>query len=102
MYKTPLTPYLLAEQFLLPPAMIRLAIESGLEAPGGELTGIAFCKWFSTNYNLFKERAGLLMLELPADTMTAEGRECLRLSNVLRTLTDYFASRTSSLEYKEE
>jgi hypothetical protein len=102
MPRTPLTPDQLAEKFLLPPGIIRLAIDCGLEAPEGKLTAIGFCRWLCIHYNDFREPAGLPALERPTDSMTEEWREFLTFCNVLRTLTDYFASRTTSLEYKEE
>ena len=100
-YETPLTPASFAEKFGYPPAMIRLAVECGLEAPEGKITGLAFCQWLTANYNDLRKAAGLPLLPVPNESMTPEKREHLTISNVLRTHADYFASRTSSLEYKE-
>ena len=82
--------------------MVRLAIDCGLEAPGGRITAIAFCQWFAIHYNDLRGRAGLPALDTPSGGMTAEERELITISNVLRTHADYFASRSTSLEYKKE
>jgi hypothetical protein len=99
---TPLTPESFAKVFHYPPAMIRLAIDCGLPSSEGKITGVSFCRWFTTNYNELRKRAGLPLLPTPTAKMTTEERECATVGNVLRTHADYFASRTSSLEYKEE
>jgi hypothetical protein len=101
-YRTPLTPDLFAQKFHYPPAMVRLAIECGLESRDGKITAIGFCKWFTAHYNDFRKRAGLPNLDGFTESMSAEERESITVGNVLRTHADYFASRTSSLEYKEE
>jgi hypothetical protein len=101
-YTTPLSPGLFAEIFGYPPAMVRLAIDCGLKCPGGRITGIAFCRWFTAHYNDFRSRAGLPLLDTPTKAMTAKDRGHLTMGNVIRTLADYTASRTTSLEYKEE
>ena len=101
-YKTPLTPDLFAERFGYPPAMVRLAIECGLKSPEGKITGLSFCQWFTAHYNDLRGRAGLPLLDIPTDAMTAKDREHVTIGNVIRTHADYLASRTSSLEYKEE
>ena len=101
-YKRPLTPDLFAKKFGYPPAMVRLVIDCGLKSPGGKITGIAFCRWLTANYNVLREHAGLPLLDTPTEAMTAEEQEYLTIGNVIRTHADYFASRTSSLEYKEE
>ena len=101
-YKTPLTPDSFAAKFGYPPAMVRLAIDCGLQARKGMITGIAFCKWLLVHYNDLRERAGLPLLETPNKAMKAKDRQHLIMGNVIRTYADYFASRTSSLEYKEE
>ena len=100
-YEMTLTPDLFAERFGYPPAMIRLAIQCGLEAPDGKITGVGFCQWLTTHYNELRKGAGLPLLQTPTALMTATERERMTISNVLRTHADYFASRTSSLEYKE-
>jgi len=101
-YETPLTPDLFAEAFGYPAAMIHLAIECGLSSPGGKITATAFCRWFAAHYNDLRARAGLPLLEAPTAEMSAEERGLITIGNVLRTHADYFASRTSSWEYKEE
>ena len=101
-FKTPLTPDLFAETFGYPSAMIHLAIDCGMEAPGGKLTAVAFCRWFAIHYNELRGRAGLALLDAPTQEMTAEERALITISNVLKTHADYFASRSTSLEYKEE
>jgi hypothetical protein len=100
-YKTPLTAELFAENFHYPPAFVHLAIDCGLEAPGGKITAVAFCNWFVIHYNDFRRMAGLPPLEVPTDTMKAEERESAIVCNILKTHADYFASRCSSLEFKE-
>jgi hypothetical protein len=82
--------------------MVRLAIECGLKSTGGKITGIAFCRWFTAHYNDLRARAGLPLLDTPTKSMPAKDRTHLTMGNVIRTLADYSASRTSSLEYKEE
>ena len=82
--------------------MVRLTIECGLEAPEGKITGLAFCKWLAGHYNEFRQRAALPPLDAPAKSMSAEKREYITIGNVLKTHADYFASRTSSLMFKEE
>ena len=101
-YSTPLTPDLFAATYGYPPAMVRLAIECGLKSTGGKITGIAFCRWFTAHYNDLRARAGLPLLDTPTKSMPAKDRTHLTMGNVIRTLADYSASRTSSLEYKEE
>jgi hypothetical protein len=101
-FHTPLNPAQFAEKYGYPPAMIRLAIDCGLESPGGMITGIAFCQWFTGHYNDLRRRAGLPLLDTPTEAMTSEDQTHLILGNVIRTLADYSASRTTSLEYKEE
>lgn len=98
----PLTPELFAERFHYPPAMIRLAIECGLEAVEGRITAIHFCKWFTSHYNDFRQRAGLPPLSIGTEAMSPQEREAITVGNVLRTHADYFASRSSSVKFKEE
>jgi hypothetical protein len=100
-YKTPLTAELFAEKFHYPTAFVHLAVECGLESPGGKITAVAFCNWFVVHYNDFREMAGLPLLEPATDAMTAEEREYITVGNILKTHADYFASRCSSLEFKE-
>ena len=101
-YTTPMSPDLFAKIYGYPPAIVRLAIDCGLKAPAGKITGLAFCRWFTAHYNDLREGAGLPLLEPPTKAMTAGERRQVTICNVLRTLADYSASRTSSLEYKEE
>jgi len=101
-YKMPLSPELFAQKFGYPPAMVRLAIECGLKAPDGKITGVSFCQWFTGHYNDLRGRAGLPLLDTPTDAMTKKDREHVTIGNVIRTHADYFASRTSSAEYKGE
>jgi len=98
----PLTPDSFAEKFHYPAAMIRLAIDCGLESVGGRITAIGFCKWFTAHYNDFRKLAGLPLLTGWNEAMTEEERETITVGNVLRTHADYFASRCSSPRYKEE
>ena len=100
--KTPLPLDLFAKTFHYPPAMVWLTIECGLEAPEGRVTGVAFCRWLTAHYNDFRKAAGLPELAAPTELMSAEKRAQITMGNVLRTHADYFASRTSSLEHKEE
>jgi len=100
-YETPLTPELFAEKFNYSPAFVRLAIECGLDSPGGKITAVAFCNWFVKHYNNFRKMAGLALLKLPTETMTAEEREYTTVGNILKTHADYFASRSSSLGFKK-
>jgi len=100
-YKTPLTPELFAEKYHYPPGLVRLAIACGLESPGGKITAVAFCNWFVIHYNDFRRMAGLPLLKPATETMTAEEREYVTVGNILKTHADYFASRCSSLEFKE-
>jgi len=101
-YRKPLTPEEFAAKFNYPPAMVRLAIDCGLEAPGGKITGAAFCQWFTEHYNDFRTAAGLPRLHPPSARMSREDAEMLTIGNVIQTHADYFASRTSSLAHKEE
>ena len=101
-YATPFTPNIFAAKFGYPPALVRLAIDCGLKAPAGRITGLSFCRWFTAHYNDLRERAGLPVLEAPTKGMPSSERRQLTICNVLRTLADYSASRTSSLEYREE
>ena len=100
-FETPLTPDLFAKTFHLPPAMVRLTIECGLEAPDGRITAVSFCQWLTAHYNQFRKAAGLPELVTATKSMLVEKRAHVTIGNVLKTLADYFASRTSSLEYKE-
>jgi len=101
-YETPLTADVFATRFGYPPAMVRLAIDCGLEAPDGKITCVAFCKWLTANYNELRRGAGLPLLDGPTERMTGEERDQVTMGNVIRTYADYLASRTTSLEYKEE
>ena len=100
-FETPLTPDAFAEKYGYPPAMIRLAIDCGLSSPKGKVTGVAFCRWLTAHYNVFRKAAGLPELATPIKSMSAKERAHITIGNVLRTHADYFASRTSSLEYRE-
>ena len=100
--ETPLTVDLFAETFGYPRAMVCLAIECGLDSPEGKITGVAFCQWLAAHYNDLRGFAGLPILDTPTETMTAEERAYITSGNVLRTHLDYFVSRISSLEYKED
>jgi hypothetical protein len=102
LYATLLTPELFAQQFGYPAGMIRLAIDCGLETSDGRVSVSAFCRWLASHHNVLRERAGLPLLASPSEAMTAEEKDLLVMCNVLRTHADYFASRTSSLEYKKE
>jgi len=97
-----MTPAAFAETFGYPPALVRLAIDCGLKCPGGRITGLSFCRWFTAHYNDIRECAGLPLLEMPTKGLTANERRQITICNVLMTLADYSASRTSSLEYREE
>ena len=99
--EAPLTPDLFAKKFYYPPAMVRLTMECGLEAPEGKVTGVAFCQWLTAHYNEFRKAAGLSELAAPTESMSVEERAHTTIGNVLKTHADYFASRTSSLEYKK-
>ena len=101
-YTTPLDPDMFAAIFGYPPALVHLAIDCGLKAPAGKITGLAFCRWFTSHYNELRARAGLPLLDAPAKSMPAGERRQLTICNVLRTLADYSASRTSSIEYRDE
>jgi len=101
-YTTPMTPDVFAKIYGYPPAMVRLAIDCGLKSARGKITGLAFCRWFTAHYNDLRKGAGLPLLDPPAKGMAAGERRQVTICNVLRTLADYSASRTSSLEYKEE
>jgi len=100
-YKTPLTAEAFAENFHYPPAFVHLAIDCGLEAPGGKITAVTFCNWFVIHYNDFRRMAGLPLLEVPTDTMTAEEREYTIVGHIVKTHADYFSSRCFSSEFKE-
>jgi len=68
-YATPLSPDIFAATFGYPPAMVRLAIECGLQSLEGKITGIAFCQWFTAHYNDLRIRAGLPPLDTPTKGM---------------------------------
>jgi hypothetical protein len=99
--ETPLVPDLFAKKFGYPPAMVRLAIECGLEASDGKITGVVFCQWLTEHYNEVRKAAGLQELATPTEAMSGEEHAHITIGNVLRTHADYFASRTASLAYKE-
>ena len=101
-FSTPLTPDVFAETFHYPAGMVHLALDCGMESAGGKITAVDFCNWFVAHYNIFRAKAGLPLLDPPTKAMPPDLRAATTISNVLRTLADYFASRTSSLEYKEE
>ena len=102
LYNTLLTPELFAERFGLPAAMIRLAVECGMESSDGKITAIAVFQWIYVHYNDLRERAGLPPLAAPIESITVEERECITIRNVLRTHADLLASPISLLKEKEE
>jgi hypothetical protein len=101
-YVTPVIPEQAAKKCMCPPSLVRLAVDCGLPSLNGKIAPLDFAEWIIDNYNLVRQKAGLPLLEEPAESMTFEEKELLRTRNTLRTYADYFASRTTSLPLKEK
>jgi hypothetical protein len=84
----------------VPKAFVRLLVDAGFPLEDGKLNEKNYADWLIEHYPDVRRLAGLEPLP-PIDGVTGMARANLQIHNVLRTVMDFLASRSTRPEIKQ-